>query len=203
MSKQKHSHSYHRYFENYAEKEILLPGGGRTIQRVYVGQYYRVDLPDDQLRRQRRQLLVLFLLSLAGYLAGALMAKISAVSLVALATMPPLVAVLFYGTAVFYRLTVPREMEIRAYRDSSENLISSSRIFLICMLVCFAFSLGGSLLVPGYSAVEAFPSLFCYLVSARAAWKACLLEKNTPYRRLEPKQERPAESSPIRYEMPD
>lgn len=203
MSERRHSRSYHRYFENYAEKEVLTPGGGYTIQRVYVGQYYRVDLPDAQLRRQRVQYLALFLLSLAGYLAGALMARISAVSLVALATMPPLVAVLIYGIAVFYRLTVPREMEIRAYRDSSEHLISSSRGFLVCILICFGFSLGGCLLVPGFSLPETLPSLVCYLVSGGAALKTCLLEKNTPYLRLEPKQERPSESSPIRYEMPD
>lgn len=203
MSKQKHSQSYHRYFENYAEKEILLPGGGRTIERVYVGKYYRVDLSDEQLRRQRTQFLFQFLLSLAGYLAGALMARISAVSLVALATMPPLVAVLFYGVAIFYRLTTPREMEIRAFRDSSENLQKNSLAFLICILICFGFTLGGSLLVPGYSALEAFPSLFCYLVSAGAAMKVYQAEKNTPYITLLPKHERPSESSPIRYEMPD
>lgn len=203
MSKQKHSHSYHRYFENYAEKEILLPGGGRTIQRVYVGKYYRADISDQQLRRQKITFALLFLCALAGYFAGALMADVSAVSFVALATMPPLVALLFLGIAVFYRLTVPREMEIRAFRDSSDNLLRSSMAFFICMVLCFAASLAGCLLIPLFSLGENLFSLLCYLISGIAALKIHLMERSTPYQSLLPKQERPRESSPIRYEMPD
>lgn len=203
MTKQKHSHSYHRYFENYAEKEVLLPGGGHTIQRVYVGKYYRVDLSDQELRRQRIVFSLLFACALAGYFAGAMLAAVSAVSLVALATMPPLVALLFLGIAVFYRLTVPREMEIRAYRDSSDNLLRSSMAFFICMAVCFCCTLGGCLLVPLFTLGETIPSLLCYIISAGAALKIYFIEKGTPYQSLAPKQERPCESSPIRYEMAD
>lgn len=203
MSKQKFSHSYHRYFENYAEKEILQPGGGRTIQRVYVGKYYRVDLTDQQLRHQKIMIFLLFLCALAGCFAGALLAGVSALSLVALATMPPLVAVLFLGIAVFYRLTVPREMEIRAYRDSSDNLLRGSMIFLICIMICFCCTLVGCVQSPLFTLGETIPALLCYLVSAGAALKIYLMEKGTPYKALAPKQERPRESSPIRYEMPD
>lgn len=203
MSKRRHSRAYHRYFENYAEKEVLGPGGSYTIQRVYVGQYYRVDLPDGALRRQCWAFLGLFLLCLAGYLAGSLLAAVSAVFPVALATMLPLVAVLFLGVAVFYRLTVPREMEIRAWRDSSVNLLRAGMAFGICTVLCFGFTLGGCLLIPGYSFGETLPSLACYAVSAAAGFGIYRMEKKTPYRTLGPKQERPEESSPIRYEMPE
>lgn len=203
MSKQKHSHSYHRYFENYAEKEILLPGGGRTIQRVYVGKYYRADISEQQLRRQKISFALLFLCVLAGYFAGALTAGVSAVSFVALATMPPLVALLFLGIAIFYRLTVPREMEIRAFRDSSYNLQRSSIVFFICMVICFVASLAGCLLISLFPLGENLFSLLCYLISGAASLKIHLMEKNTPYQSLLPRNERPSESSPIRYEMPD
>ncbi|MGN1027177.1 MAG: hypothetical protein ACI4P4_12330 [Faecousia sp.] len=201
MAKQRHSRFYHRYFENYAEKEIPAPGGGYTIQRVYVGKYYRVNLTDQQLRRQKIIILILALLTLAGYGAGALMARVSSVSVVAIATMPPLIAGIYLAIAVFYRLTVPREMEIRAYRDSSENLMIRSLAMMICTAVCFAATLAGSLLVPGYSLAETLPALACYLVSLLAGWKLRQTESNTPYLTLDPRQERPEASSPIRFEM--
>lgn len=203
MSKQKHSHSYHRYFENYAEKEVLLPGGGHTIQRVYVGKYYRADISDEQLRRQKKTVGLLFFGVLASYLAGALTAVVSAVPFVAICTMPPLVALLLLGISVFYRLTVPREMEIRAFRDSSDNLRRSSMGFILCIAVCFAATLVGCLIVPLFTLAETVPSLLFYLLSAVSAGKIYLTEKNTPYITLLPKHERPSESSPIRYEMPD
>lgn len=203
MSKQKHSRSYHRYFENYAEKEVLSPQGGYTIQRVYVGEYYKADLPDDTLRRQKRQIGVLYLLCLAGYILGALLSRVSAVSFVAVLTMPPLIALLFFAVAVFYRLIAPREMEIRTWRDSSRNLRTGAMAFLICMGLCFSATLIGCLAVPGYSLPETLPSLICYLLAAAGAGRIYRIEKNTHYQILEPKQERPAESSPIRYEMPE
>lgn len=201
MAKQRHSRSYHRYFENYAEKEVPTPGGGYTIQRVYVGKYYRVDLTDRQLRRQKITILILALLTLVGYGAGALMSRVSSVPFVAVATMPPLIAGIYLAVAVFYRLTVPREMEIRSYRDSSEDLMTRSLAMAICMAVCFGATLSGSLLVPGYSLGDTLPALACYLVSLLAAWGLRRTESNTPYVTLDPRQERPEASSPIRFEM--
>lgn len=203
MSKQKHSRSYHRYFENYAEKEVLSPQGGYTIQRVYVGKYYKVDLPDDALRRQKRQIGVLYLLCLAGYILGALLSRVSAVSFVAVLTMPPLVALLFFTVAVFYRLTAPREMEIRAWRDSAQNLRTGAMAFLVCISVCFLATLIGCLAIPAYSLPETLPSLLCYLLAGAGAGQIYRIEKHTHYLILDPKQERPTESSPIRYEMPE
>lgn len=69
MAKQYHSRSYHRYFENYAEKEVLKPGGGYEIQRVYVGNYYKADLTDSENRRSKLTILILYLLTLTGYFA--------------------------------------------------------------------------------------------------------------------------------------
>lgn len=203
MTKQTHSRSYHRYFENYAEKEILLPGGGRTIQRVYVGNYYQVDLSDDQLLRQKISFGLLLVFVLAGYFAGALTADVSAFAPVALLTMPPLIALLFLGIALFYRLTVPRKMEIRAFRDSSDNLRSSSMAFFICIILCFAATLAACLLIPVFPLEENLFSLLCYLLSGAASLKIYLIEKGTPYRTMIPMQERPEKSSPIRFEMPD
>lgn len=203
MDKQKHSRAYHRYFENYAELEIPKKDGGYTIQRVYVGSYYKIDLPDAQLTRQRIALGCLFLLCVGCYIAGALTAAVSALGIVALATMPPLIALVFLGIAMFYRLTVPREMEIRSYRDSSQMLLFASMASFICLLVCACFTLRGCWLSPLFSLQDALPSLPLYLVSAACTFGIYRIEKKTAYQVLPPKQERPSMSSPIRYEMPE
>ena len=203
MHEQKHSRSYHRYFENYAEKQVETAGGGYSIERVYVGKYYKVDLSDQALRRQRILIFLLWLLGLGGYFAGALLSKVSAVSVVAIATMPPLLVSIWLTIAVFHRLFAPREMEIRSYRDSSESLILSAKVMTACILLCFAVTLGGCLLVPGYSLPATLPPLLCYLTCLCATCMLRHIEKATHYKIMEPKHERPAESSPIRYEMPE
>lgn len=203
MAKQRHSRAYHRYFENYAEKEITTPEGKRLLQRVYVGKYYRVELDAAVLKRQRLRILGLSLLSLAGYFAGALRCAVSALPAVAIATMLPLVFALFFGSAVFSRLTAPEEMEIRCYRDSSENLLRFSMALLISLLICLATTLAGSLFSSRYTLREAILSLLCYAAAAVAAFFVWQTEQKTPYTVLPPKQERPEESSPIRYEMQD
>lgn len=203
MAEHKHSRSYHRYFENYVEREVPTENGGYRIERVYVGHYYKVSLTDEKLRRQKFLFAILFVFSAAGYLAGALLSGVSAVSFVAVATMPPLICVLFLGTAIFYRLTAPREMEIRSYRDSSENLLRGSMAFLICMIICFGATLVFCLLPFGYSFLETLPSLLFYLIAIFSSAAIRRMEKNTIYETLPPKKERPEKSSPIRYDMPE
>lgn len=203
MSKQYHSRAYHRYFENYAEKEILSPDGGSTILRVYVGNYYRAELSDHALRVRKRSVGLGYFGILASFLIGGLLAKVSAVSWVAIATMPALIAVLFLAFPVFSYLTVPREMEIREYRDSSINLISGSLAAAICLAVCFAATLVGVLISPDFSLPQNLTSLVLYFLAMVCAFLIFALEKRTAYRKLPPRQERPAESSPIRYEMPE
>lgn len=203
MSKQKHSRSYHRYFENYAERETLGSDGRPHIQRVYVGQYYTIALPENQQRRLKLELLALFVLGAAGYLLPALLASISAVPLVALCTMPPLIALIFWTVALCYRLFAPSQMEIRTYRDASENLLRYSLAFSLCMLLCLAATLAVCLAVSSFSVWETLPALVSYAAAATSGFLTHRLEKATPYQVLSPKQERPPESSPIRYEMPE
>lgn len=203
MAKQYHSRSYHHYFENYAEKEVLKPGGGYEIQRVYVGNYYKADLTDPENQRNKIQIFILYLLILVGYLFGGLLAAVSAAAAVAIATMPALVAVLFLAVSVFYRLTVPREMEIRQYRDSSQALIRRALICVMCLGICLLATAVGCLTIPGYPLTKHLPSLVLYVLALICAVLLYLREKRTAYLTLPPRQNRPSESSPIRYEMPE
>ena len=43
-----HSKAYHRHFEGYAEVETTNEKGKTVIERVYVGDYYRLDLPKSK-----------------------------------------------------------------------------------------------------------------------------------------------------------
>jgi hypothetical protein len=202
--KQQHSKSYHRFFENYAEREIPKPDGGYTIERVYVGKYYRVSGSDTELKKQKTKFLILYLISVFGYAVGALLAKISAVPLVALLTMPPLVTLIFFGIAIYHRLRVPREMEIREYRDSSEKLLFWSMATFVALALCFLTTLVCFIILrPVYTFSETVPSIVLYFIAAVTSLMTYLAEKAAKYDELPPKQERPEKSSPIRYEMPD
>lgn len=203
MSERKHSRSYHRYFENYAERETIGSDGRPRIQRVYVGQYYTIALPASRQRHQKLELLALFVLGAAGYMLPALLAGISAVPLAALCTMPPLIALIFWAVALLYRLFAPSQMEIRTYRDASENLLRYSLAFSLCTLLCLAATLAVCLAVPSFSVRETLPALVSYATAAVSGFLTRRLEKSTPYQVLSPRQERPPESSPIRYEMPE
>lgn len=203
MAKQYHSRSYHRYFENYAEKEVLKPGGGYEIRRVYVGNYYKADLTDSENRRNKLAIFILCLFTLTGYFAGGLLSAVSATAVVAIATMPALIADLFLAVSVFYRLVAPREMEIRQYRDSSQVLVRRALVSAVCLGLCLAATAAGCLAIPGYPLAKHMPSLVLYALAFACAVLIYLLEKHTAYRKLPPRQERPSESSPIRYEMPE
>ena len=203
MAKQYHSRSYHRYFENYAEKEVLKPGGGYEIQRVYVGNYYKADLTDSENRRSKLTILILYLLTLTGYFAGGLLSAVSATAGVAIATMPALIAVLFLAVSVFYRLAAPREMEIRQYRDSSQVLVWRALACAVCLGLCLAATAAGCFAIPGYPLTKHVPSLVLYALALACVVLLYLREKHTAYLTLPPRQERPSESSPTRYEMPE
>lgn len=203
MAKQYHSRSYHRYFENYVEKEVLKPGGGYEIQHVYVGNYYRADLTASENRRNKLEIFILYLLTLTGYFTGGLLSAVSATAIVAIATMPSLIAVLFLAVSVFYRLVVPKEMEIRQYRDSSQVLVRRALACAVCLGLCFAATVAGCSVIPGYPLAKHLASLILYALALACTMMIYLLEKHTSYLTLPPRQERPSESFPIRYEMPE
>lgn len=120
LSKGWHSKSYHRHFEGYTEIEAINAKGKAVIQRIYTGDYYRLDLP-----AQKRVLLrVLYGISwlCACILFGlASSSPVSANSTWYLAIMQALS--LFGLAAVFFSLlahfTAPRDMTIGEWKSSS------------------------------------------------------------------------------------
>lgn len=197
---QLHSRSYHRYFEDYAELEIPDDKGGYSIRRVYVGKYYRVDLPDRSVRILKIRILVLYLIAAALYFAAGLLSAVSANRYVAILTMFSLIAILLLALPVCSRLLAPREMQIRSYRDSSQRLKNYSLFAFVTLCICCIGNAAGSFLLGGFSLSGSIPSVLMYLAAALFVLFLYLTEKHTPYKILPPKHERPRLSSPIRYE---
>jgi hypothetical protein len=197
---QLHSRSYHRYFEDYAELEIPDDKGGYSIRRVYVGKYYRVDLPDRSAWILKIRILVLYLIAAALYFAAGLLSQVSASRYVAILTMLSLIAVLLLALPVGSRLLAPREMEIRSYRDSSLRLRDFSLFALVTLCGCCIGNAAGSLVLAEFSFAGSIPSVLMYFLSAMSVLLIYRTEKRTPYKILPPRNERPRMSSPIRYE---
>ena len=192
MPDKKHSRAYHRYFEDYAERQTMDESGRLAIERVYVGRYYRVNLSGRALRRQK----VLFLLS-------GVTLQVSAVGLAAIATMAALLSLLWLAVPVFHRLTAPREMEVRTWRESSASLRHAGAGAAVCLFACAGASLAAAFLVPGYSRLETALGVLPYVLSGAFSLGIHILERRTDYEVLPPKNQRPEGSSPIRYYTPD
>lgn len=201
--KQYHSRSYHRYFEGYAEKSIPDDKGGYRIERIYVGNYYRIDLPDRTVRARAILILLLYVLAAVSYLIASLLSAVSANRYVAILTMLSLICMICMIFPVISQLTAPREMEIRAYRDSALRLRDYSLGTWIILLVCAIGNLLGVILCEEYSLHGSVPSIALYLISAALICAIYILGRRTPYKVLPPRNERPSMSSPIRYEAPE
>lgn len=203
MKETKHSKAYHRYFEDYAELQTLDENGRSTTQRVYVGKYYRVKLADSALRRQKLLFALFYLISAAAYLWAAATVRISAAGPVAIFTAACLIALLWLAMPVFHRLTSPREMEVRAWRESADSLRRVSLGAAVCLFVCAGATLSAALVLPAYDWRETLPGVFLYLLSGGMSLGIALLEKGTEYEVLPPKNQRPEGASPIRRYAPD
>lgn len=203
MAKQRFSRAYHRYFEDYAERQIIDPNGVPVTDRVYVGKYYKVKLPDPALKRQRVVICLLYLAAAAAFALGGTRAVVSAVGYVAVLTMAALISLIWLAIPVFYRLTVPREMEIRSWRDSSQNLKRVSLGAAICLFICGLGMLSGALFLADYAVSDTIPCVVLHLLAGGLALGIHFLEKHTEYEILPPKNERPSMSSPIRYYSSD
>ena len=203
MTEQKHSRAYHRYFEDYAERQILDESGRLTTQRIYVGNYYRTKLSDTRLLRQRTCFVLLYLSAVILYLGAGVTLRISALWVVALFTAAALLALLWLAIPIFHRLTAPREMEVRAWRESAVSLRHVSVAAAVCLLLCAGITLAAAFIFPGYSMSETALGAALYALAGILLLGIYFLERWTEYEVLPPKNQRPEGSSPIRYYMPD
>ncbi|MBR1585341.1 MAG: hypothetical protein IJ662_07380 [Clostridia bacterium] len=203
MAKQNERKAYHRFFEDYAEIQTSNAKGKTVVQRIYVGHYYRVDLPDDAHQKRKIALLLLFIAALALCLYGGLTAPASGARLTALMTMLSLLMLVLLGAAIFYRLTAPREMEKRVYRDSSDRL---KALGVLSTLGLFATALGvlvTALANERYRFSDNAPGILTFALGGGCALWLTLLERRTRYIELPPKHQRPEGGAPTQQETPN
>ena len=203
MAKQRHSKAYHRYFENYAEREDYNEKGKRVITRVYTGEYYRADVEDSVWKRQKIVSAVLCAMALALFLYAGATTVASAVWYGAILTMGALIAVILLCTSIIHLLFAPREMEVRTWRDVSEQLERHALLAGGLLIACGIAYLIALFLEPVCTARNTLPQVFACGFAGCACLTVWVLAKRTVCRRLPPKHQRPEMSSPIRYEMPE
>ena len=202
MTQRKHNRAYHRYFENYAEREYTDGKGRRKIERVYVGQYYRAALTDGEHRRRKLRIALSAGAAVALYLCAGLTAPVSGARYVAIAFMLALLGLGWLARAVFARLAAPREMEVRVWRESSEQLKNASLAASVALAADALAMAAGILFIPMHSAAN-WLGVPAVLLAAAAALVPRIIEQHTDYDVLPPKHERPEGSSPIRSYAPD
>lgn len=201
--KQYYSRAYHQYFEDFAEKEVELKNGKRHIERVYVGNYYRIPYSDRKWVCQKAIFVILYAMSVFFLIhAGLQNLSMNYVSTGKYSIIPQVVSfvsLFLFLIPLFYRVTAPRAMMIRIFRDSSERLKRNAVVTACILSVTVTFSivylaLNGQLLLK--------QGLICVAenaVSAGAMWAIYVLERNTKYEVLPSTARRSANSSIIRY----
>lgn len=176
-----HSKAYHRHFEGYAEVEDTNGKGRTIIRRVYVGKYYRLELPKKKRILLRLTYLELLLLMGGGFgLAASRPVGANSTWYLAIAQMLTLCFLGATAISLLAHCTAPREMTVGDWKAASQNLRRNALISAV-LLELTAFLTGVYLLLTGENwAVH----LLCIVLYALAGLLAVLmnrLEANAPY----------------------
>lgn len=198
--KRYHSSAYHRYFEGFAERKYYDEKENLHITRVYVGNYYRRDIPDQRHRALKVQYLIVYLLSLAAFLfAGTRGTQLNTVIYVYVPVTLSLIAMLCLIFPLVHNLAAPREMIIRTYRDSSEKLKRVSVCAAGLQIVCALGTMAGMFCIPGQVGLKQFLSIAGFLVSAVFLLWLWQTERCLEYETLPPRNTPPPRASVIRF----
>lgn len=181
LNKGWHSKAYHRHFEGYSEVETTNEKGKTIITRVYVGDYYRLDLP-----KNKRVLLRLsyaeLILAIAALFFAAASRPIGANSTWYLALVQML-AFCMTGLLVINLLshcTAPRDMTIGDWRSSSQKLQRNAKFAALAMELT-AFLTALYLVLKGEDWLMHLLCVGLYAVSGLLAVLLNRLEANAPY----------------------
>lgn len=201
MDKQHHSRSYHRFFEDWAEQQILDESGKIRITRVYIGKYYLNAYSSARRILQKILYAVLYLLSVTCFIfSGIQYTPVNMAVVPSAAAAICTFALAFLAFPVFYHLISPAEMIIRQYRRASLELISKSTVVASLLALAALIELVSIFFVADAPTVTTLLCALGYFLSAAFSFSLRLLEKRTPYAVLPPRVERPENSTVIQYE---
>ncbi len=115
-----HSSAYHRFFEDYQEREVTNERGKVHIERIYCGTWYTRDLSRGQNLRQHLLYVLLWLLG-AGFtfFLASRSLPVNSAWYIAIGQFASLICMLWVFGGWFRMITSPRRMTIGDYRASS------------------------------------------------------------------------------------
>ena len=192
-----HSKAYHRHFEGYTELEETDEKGRTIIKRVYVGDYYRLDLPKKKrvLLRLVYAVLVLLTAALFGFAASRPVGA-NMTWYIAIAQMVGLFLIGILCVDLLSHSTAPRDMTIGDWKASSKKLQNNSKYAALAMELLALLTLL-YLLLNGESWGTHLLCVLHYVMAGAAALVLNRLEANAPYRTWHSTEEAPEDGSYI------
>ena len=192
-----HSKAYHRHFEGYAEVETTNEKGKTVIERVYVGDYYRLDLPKS--KRVQLRLFYAGLIALVAALFGIAASRPVGANMTWYLAITQMLGVCLIGLMCVNLLahcTAPRDMTVGDWKSSSEKLKRNSKYTALLMELLALLTLL-YLLLNGENWLIHLLCVALYAVAGLAAVAINRLEANAPYRIWHSREEAPEDGSYI------
>lgn len=197
LSKGWHSKAYHRHFEGYAEVETTNEKGKTVIQRVYVGDYYRLDLPKK--KRVTLRIIYAVLILLIGAFFGFAASRPVGANMTWYLAVVQMLVVFSIGALLVNLLshaTAPREMTVGDWKSTSRKLQRNAK-YTALLLELTAFLTGLYLLLKGEEWLMHLVCIALYAIGGILAVVLNRLEANAPYQTWSSREEAPEDGSYI------
>lgn len=195
-----HSRSYHKFFEDWAERKVYDINGKLHVERVYVGNYYSSPLASNQRVAQRIIYVLLYILSIALFIASGIQdIPVNHSIIPSLAVALCIFPLAWFVFPLFRNLTAPKEMIIRQYRASSLDFIRISGITSFALAVAGLINL--LFLIWGSGPVR--ETILCalgYFAAAGLLLGLRLWEQHLKYKVSPPRASQPEHSTVIEFE---
>lgn len=192
-----HSKAYHRHFEGYTELEETDEKGKTVIKRVYVGDYYRLDLPKSKrlLLRFGYAALIILVGALFGFAASRPVGANSQWYF-AIVQMVSVCLIGLLGVNLLSHSTAPRDMTVGDRKASSGKLKRNS-VYTALTMELLALMTLVYLLIKGENWGVHLLCVALYAAAGVAALILNRLEANAPYLTWRSTEEAPEDGSYI------
>lgn len=192
-----HSKAYHRYFEGYTELEETDEKGKTVIKRVYVGDYYRLDLPKAKRISLRVVYAGLIMLTAALFwFAASRPVGANMTWYFAIVQMVGVCMIGLLGVNLLSHCTAPRDMTVGDWKASSGKLKRNSAYTAATMELLALLTLA-YLLINGENWRIHLLCVALYAVAGLSALVLNRFEANAPYLTYRSTEEAPEDGSYI------
>lgn len=175
-----HSRYYRRQFDGWTEIPELGADGRQHIRRVYTGEYQEANMSDRAWRLRKVWYGMLLAASAVLYALGAI--QVTEINRLWYGSLPQAIGLFGYIFSIWFyvlRLTAPRKLTRREYREAAKNLRIGAMVVTVVMAVAALCALGHSLLVHG--GTEELIECGLFAAAALCSGGVWLMEQNTRY----------------------